>query len=122
MEPIEPFFDVVDNVRVGYGIKFGCLIVAGEACLDRIPVVNEVDDASELMRVAAIETTERLYGGDASEHLVDIHCAELWLVKSGLVFIGANDNALVAFVEFLRRVAFADAVEARFGDFFLADL
>ena len=122
---IEGGLQVVDDLGVRYIGQLGLGVVGQKGFENVLRLVEEVEDEGGFARKGAVEPRQGLHAVYAVQFFIDVHGAELGLIKAGLVFIGDDQNVEVSGVEGFRQVA---PVEARieptagFGHFFRNDI
>ena len=107
--------------QVGVGRRRHRLAVPGlERRPDVVGVVAKVQHeravlADPVAVVGAVETRQRLHGGQAVQRLVDVHRIQLRLVEPGLVLLGHHQDLPLAAVELGGGLAVGEAVHRRLG-------
>ena len=107
--------------QVGVGRRRHRLAVPGlERRPDVVGVVAKVQHeravlADPVAVVGAVETRQRLHGGQAVQRLVDVHRIQLRLVEPGLVLLGHHQDLPLAAVELGGGLTVGEAVHRRLG-------
>lgn len=91
---------VIDQVRVCHTRQFSGFVVRLERSQDVVGFVHKVEDVCgvfqpEWAAVGAVQAAQGLHGLDAAQALVHVHAAQQGLVKTGLEFVGHQQDLVL---------------------------